>query len=448
MTDKTLSRRGVLKGTAAAGAIAAVGSSTNLFGFADAWAADNPFKPESGAKLQLTRWKRFVQSEDDAFREIVASFTKATGVEISVAEEGLDDIQPKAAVAANTGQGADLFWGIFSFPHLFPTQALDLTDAADYLGNKYGGWSEAAVVYGRGSGKKWVCMPVAVVGNEINFRRSSIEKAGFKEVPKDTDGFLEMMKALKAQGTPGGFALGHASGDGNSWTHWLLWSHGGKLVDENDKVAIDSPETRAALEYCKKLYDASAPGTISWNDSFNNKAFLSGQIHVTNNGISIYAAAQRNAANGDAQAKEVADDMDHSYYPIGPVGKPTEFQAVFPIMGMNYTKYPNAVKAFLTYWMEADQYNKWLQGSVGYVTHTLKAYSDNPVWKEDPKRAVFRDCAERTLPFGWPGTIGEKAAAAMADFIVVDMFANFASGRVSADDAIKQAARQTQRIYR
>ena len=120
MTNKSLSRRGVLKGTAAAGAIAAVGSSTNLFGFADAWAADNPFKPESGAKLQLTRWKRFVQSEDDAFREIVASFTKATGVEISVAEEGLDDIQPKAAVAANTGQGADLFWGIFPSPTSFP----------------------------------------------------------------------------------------------------------------------------------------------------------------------------------------------------------------------------------------------------------------------------------------------------------------------------------------
>jgi len=443
-----IDRRSLLLGSAATTAIAATASTTDMLGFAKAWAADNPFKPEDGASLTLTRWRRFVQSEDDAFREIVASFTKATGVNVNITEEGLDDIQPKASVAANTGQGADMFWGIFAFPHLFPTQSLDLTDAADYLGKKYGGWSDAAVVYGRGSGKKWVCMPVAVVGNEINFRRSSIEKAGFKSVPGETDGFLELMKAMKAQGTPGGFALGNASGDGNSWTHWLLWSHGGKLVDENDKVAIDSPETRAALDYCKKLYEASAPGTISWNDSFNNKAFLSGQVHLTNNGISIYAAAQRNAASGDALAKEVADDMDHAYYPIGPVGKPTEFQAVFPVMGMNYTKYPNAVKAFLTYWMEADQYNKWLRASVGYVTHTLKAFADNPVWTEDPKRRVFRDCAERTLPFGYPGTIGEKAAAAMADFIVVNMFANYSSGRMDADAAIKQAARQTGRIYR
>ncbi len=446
MTFK-LDRRSLLTGTTATAAVVATGSMTDLFSFAQAWAASSPFKPEAGASLQLTRWKRFVQSEDDAFRAIVKSFSSATGCKVSIVEEGLDDIQPKASVAANTGQGADMFWGIYSFPHLFPAKALDISDVADYLGKKYGGWVDAAVVYGK-AGNKWICLPVGIVANYINFRRSSIEAAGFKEVPQDTAGFLELLKAMKAKGTPGGFALGHASGDGNAWTHWLLWSHGGRLVDENDQIAIDSAETRAALEYCKKLYEAFAPGTISWNDSFNNKAFLSGQIHLTGNGISIYAAAQRNAKKGDAKAAEIANDMDHAYYPIGPVGKPTEFQAVFPIMGMNYTKYPNAVKAFLAYWMEAEQYNAWLKGAVGYVTHTLKAYDANPVWTEDPKRRVFRDGGNRTLPFGYPGSIGERAASALADFIVVDMFANYASGRVSIDEAIKQAARQAGRIYR
>ncbi len=43
-------------------------------------------------------------------------------------------------------------------------------------------------------------------------------------------------------------ALGHASGDGNTWLHWALWSHGGYLVDKNDKVIINSPETMKALE--------------------------------------------------------------------------------------------------------------------------------------------------------------------------------------------------------
>lgn len=441
-----LDRRSVLKGTAAIAA-GSVAYSSDLTGFAKAWAADAPFKAEKGAKLSLTRWRRFVQGEDDAFRAICKSFGEATGCTVKVVEEAFDDVQPKASVAANTGQGSDLFWGIYSMPQLFPTKALDVTDVATYLGNKYGGWVDAAKAYGTNNGK-WICIPVTISGNYINYRISSIKAAGFDKVPGDTAGFLELMKALKAKGTPGGFALGHATGDANAWVHWLLWAHGASLVDKNDKVAIDSPETRKALDYCKALYETFAPGTVSWNDSFNNKAFLAGDIHLTNNGISIYVAARVAGDKGDAKMKALADDMDHAYYPVGPVGKPTEFQVCFPVMGMNYTKYPNAVKAFLAYWMEANQYNKWLEGSQAYMTHTLKAYDKNPVWDADPKRKVFRDAATRTLTAGYPGSIGEKAASAIADFIVVDMFANYVTGRQSADGAIKAAARSASRIYR
>jgi len=445
MRHRNFTRRDVLKGGSALAGAAALGA-TDLFGFAKAWAQSAPWKPEAGAKLQFTRWKRFVQSEDDAFRAIVASFSKATGCPVTVAEEGFDDVQPKASVAANTGQGPDIFWAIYSTPQLFPTKTLDISDVCNYLGKKYGGWVPLAETYGK-AGNKWICMPVTISGNYINYRQSSIEKAGFKQVPSDMDGFLALMAALKKNGTPGGFALGHASGDGNAWTHWLLWAFGGSLVDKNDKVAINSPETAKALEYCKKLYDTFAAGTVSWNDAFNNKAFLAGEIHLTNNGISIYAAAQRDAAK-DPKLKEIAADMNHAFYPVGPVGKPTEFQVPFPVMAMGYTKFPNACKAFLAYWMEADQYNKWLQGSVGYMTHTLNAFDANPVWTEDPKRAVFRDATKRSLWAGYPGTIGEQAASALAEFIVVDMFANVCTERESVAGAIKLAERQARRVYR
>ncbi|MFX7140762.1 hypothetical protein ABTH88_22780, partial [Acinetobacter baumannii] len=71
---------------------------------------------------------------------------------------------------------------------------------------------------------------------------------------------------MKAKDTPVGFALGKAVGDANNWAHWLLWSHGGKLVDKNGQVAINSAETRAALEYAKQLYATFVPGTLSWQD--------------------------------------------------------------------------------------------------------------------------------------------------------------------------------------
>ena len=53
-------------------------------------------------------------------------------------------MQPKASVAANTGSGLDLAWGLHTLPQLFPTKVLKMNDVADYLGKKYGGWTDAA----------------------------------------------------------------------------------------------------------------------------------------------------------------------------------------------------------------------------------------------------------------------------------------------------------------
>ncbi len=444
MAKKGMSRRGVLKsGLALAGASTAA----NLAVFSAAWAQQNAWKPEAGASLQLLRWKRFIQSEEDGFMRLVEAFTKATGVSVKVINESLDDVQPKASVAANTGQGPDMFWGLYSLPHLFPSKCLDVTDVANHLGKTYGGWVDSAKTYGM-SGGKWIALPVAYNGNVINYRQSMIEKAGFKTVPGDTAGFLELMKALKAKSVPGGFALGRATGDGNAWVHWALWSHGANLVDENDKVIINSPETVKALEYTKALSETFISGTASWNDSFNNKAFLTGAVSLTNNGVSIYAAAKSGAAKGEANMKEVMDDMNHALWPVGPAGKPTEFHIAYPLMAMKYTKFPNACKAFMTFLMDAKNYEPWLDSAVAYLTHPVNAYDKASVWGSDPKLALVRDVAKRTLTAGGRGSVGERAASALADFVMLDMVATVCTDRATIKDAISMAERQAKRIYR
>jgi multiple sugar transport system substrate-binding protein len=446
MTERrTITRRDVLKAGAAVGGLAAL-QGADLNSWAQAWAQSAPWKPEKGAKLQVMRWKRFVQAEEDAFLALVAAFTKATGVPVTVVSESLDDVQPKASVAANTGQGPDIFWGLYSLPHLFAAKCMDVTDVADYLGKKYGGWVPSAVTYGK-SGNRWIAIPVGYNANVINYRQSMIEKAGFKEIPKDNAGFMQLMKELKAKSVPGGFALGRASGDGNAWIHWCFWSHGANLVDAKDKVILNSPETVKALEYAKELSTHFVPGCAGWNDSFNNKAFLESQVSVTNNGVSIYAAAKANAGK-DPKAKEVMDDMNHSLWPVGPAGKPTEFHICYPMLGMKYSKSPQAVKAFIAFTLEAENYNPWLQSAVAYITHPLNAYDANPVWTSDPKLSVARDAAKRTLTAGGLGSVGEKAASALADFVVLDMFASVCTDRATVKDAIAVAERQAKRIYR
>jgi multiple sugar transport system substrate-binding protein len=163
-------------------------------------------------------------------------------------------------------------------------------------------------------------------------------------------------------------------------------------------VIINSPETEKALGYAKQLYDNMVPGVVSWNDASNNKAFLAGEIHWTFNGISIYVAATK-----DPNLKAIADDMDHAYFPVGPIGEPTELHLFYPLMAMTYTKYPQACKALMAFMLEADQFNKWLEESQGFLSHCLKAYDQNPVWTADPKRTVFRDVAWRSRTAGGLG---------------------------------------------
>jgi multiple sugar transport system substrate-binding protein len=292
-------------------------------------------------------------------------------------------------------------------------------------------------------GSDWLGIPVATVGGYYTYRKSATDKAGFKEFPKDLPGFLEMCKALKANNTPAGMALGHATGDANGWLHGMLWGHGAYTVDKDDKVIINSPETIKALEYVKALSDTFIPGVASWNDSSNNKAFLSGDLYLTSNGISIYIAAK-----DDPAKKELADDIDHALWPVGPLGKPTELQLAVPILAFNFTKYPNAAKAFIAFMLEKENFDKWLTGARGYLTHTLNAYDAAPVWTADPKNAVFGQASKRALPASGIGTPGEKAATAIADFIVVDMFANYCTGAKDAKGAVSEAERQLKRIYR
>jgi multiple sugar transport system substrate-binding protein len=414
---------------------------------AHAQAAKTPalnLKPEKGAKLRVLRWKRFVQGDEDMWLKNTEKFAKTTGIEVRTDHEGWEDVRPKAAVAANVGSGPDIIIGFFDDPHQYPEKLVDLTDLANYLAAKYGGWYDVCQKYGQRDGR-WIGLPLGCAGNCLVYRESQVKTAGFDSFPKDTAGFLKLMQALKAKGTPGGFALGNAVGDGNTWTHWVMWAHGGKLVDDNNQVVLASPQTIQALEYAKELYATFVPGTLSWLDPNNNKAFLDGQISVTANGISVYYAA-KNAT--DPKVKELVSDIQHANMPIGPAGRPTELNLFTQAMVFKYSKYPQAAKEYLRFMWEKEQYEPWQQAAIGYITQPLKAYESNPIWTADPKHTPYSNAMTVMQYHGYSGKLGYASAAAMADFIVVNMVAEAASGARSPKEAAERAQKRAERYYK
>jgi len=422
----------------------AAGAAGPLIWVKDAHAQWNS-APERDARLRVLRWSRFVQGDIDQYMANVKKFEAKYGIQVRVDNESWEDVRPKAAVAANTGAGPDIILGTNDDANLYPDKLVDVTDLANYLGKKYGGFYPACEAYLRPDGKRWIGIPLGAAGSMMVYRESALKAAGFNSFPKDTEAFLKMMKALKDKGSPGGFALGHATGDANTWCHWLVWSFGGKMVDKNNKVVIDSPETIKALEYSRELYGTFVPGTLSWLDPNNNKAFLDGQISVTNNGISIYYAAKNSQ---DPKIKELVPDINHAEYPVGPAGVGTAFHLFLNQMIFKYTKYPKAAKEFIRFMMEEEQYGPWMQAGIGYVAHPLAAYAKNPIWTSDPKHTPYRDVVKNMRPAGYEGKLGYASAGALADFIIVDMVAEAASGAKSPKEAAERAQKRAERYYK
>jgi len=431
----SFNRRDLLATGLAAGTLPLLGATPSV-------AQTLNYKPEPGASLRVLRWAPFVKGDEDSWIANSKKFTQATGVEVRVDKESWEDIRPKAATAATAGSGPDIMMVWFDDPFQYPDKLLDVTDLATYLGNKYGGWYPGLEGYGK-LGDKFIAMPLAAIGNAICYRQSMIEAAGFKEFPRDTKGFLELAKALKAKSKPMGFPHGKAVGDGNNYAHWLLWSHGGKMVDDKGKVVLNSPETIAALKYARELYKEFIPGTESWLDINNNRSFLAGEISVTANGVSLYYAAKN-----DPKLADLANDIKTIQLPIGPVGKAVELHQTTELVTFKHTKYPNAAKAYLQFMFEKPQMDSWITASSAYCCPALKGYIDNPVWTASPNHLAYKTASETLRPNGYSGPLGAGSAAAMADYILVDMMAEAATGQRSPEDAAKRAEQRAIRAYR
>ena len=399
---------------------------------------------EKGATLRLLRPARFVEPDEVIFRANSAKFAKETGVEVKVDLVGWEDIRQQTAVSANTGAGPDIILGWAEDPHIYADKVIELSDVAEYLGKKYGGWMFLGEKFGKkAKTNNWIGLPMGGSGGPLVYRVSALKEAGHDKVPTDHAGLLKLCQDLKKINKPAGFALGNAVGDANGFANWMLWSHGGSLVDGDGKVIINSKETLNALNFVKELYPNFVSGTMSWNDISNNRAYASNELFFTSNGVSLYFSLKN-----DPATKAIADDTEHAPLVKGLASTAPMSATVLNGMVFKHTKFPNAAKAYLAFMMEAEQYDPWLTGCLGYWSHPLKAYDKSKVWESDPKIALYRETMNNRYWSGYKGPITQAAGTVTAEYILVQMFASVASGQATPADAAKEAERRTRRYYR
>jgi len=170
---------------------------------------------ENGASLRILRPARFVEPDEVIFRANTAKFQQATGVETRVDFVGWEDIRQQTAVASNTGTGPDIVIGWADDPHVYVDKIVELSDIAEYLGKRYGGWSFLGEKYGkRDKSNNWIGIPVGGTTGPIVYRKSAVKEAGFDKIPNDHAEFLKLCQGLKKLNKPPALRSETRSGTG------------------------------------------------------------------------------------------------------------------------------------------------------------------------------------------------------------------------------------------
>jgi multiple sugar transport system substrate-binding protein len=394
------------------------------------------------------RWVDFVPASDTLLRkELVPQAEKDLGMKITLETVNGNDLQPRTTAAIQSGTGPDLIQAFNNYTYIYANSVVDLSDLAEDLAKREGGLFK----YARSicsNGKMFMSMPWAVIGAMIAYRKSWFDEVGATSFPKTWAEYHDVAKKLKAKGHPVGQTLGHTFGDAPTFTYPYMWSWGGKEVEVDGKtVAINSKETIDSVKFMQSFWkDGCDEGGLAWDDTNNNRAFLSQTISATLNGASIYIESMRKPEQYQTEkGTPMYKDIQHAPLPAGPAGQ-FGMHLLQSDMLMKYSKNQDAAKEFLK-WIHAEaNYEKWFDSQKGFATPCTVKWETNKLWDQDPVMAPFKVAARLGQAPGFAGLPDQKAAEALSKYIVTDMYAKAVQG-MPAEEAVKWAEGELKKIY-
>lgn len=400
--------------------------------------------PAAGKKLsgdlKMIQWSHFVPAYDTWFDKFAADWGQKNGVKVTVDHLALAQLPARSAAEAQSKSGHDIFgWFAQGGPRLYDELLVDVSDIVKQVGDKYGGWTKPAEALCLVNGK-WKGMPDFLVPFLSSYRKDIFEKAGLPNGPDTWDDLVTGGAKGKAMGNPVGTALSNTS-DGEMTQRSILWSFGGKMVEEDGKtIAIDSRETRAALDYMKQLYQkAMTNEVLSWDDASNNQYLASGKGCWIYNPISAYRTIETQNAN---LFKNVYLGLPLK----GPAGRIMSPQ--WTIYGVwSFAKNVDAAKAFLVDYKQ--QWPQNFQASQGYDLPFEAKLQEPPlpVLSENDKTKGIQDAVKYVQIPGYPGPNTVEANKALDLHIITDLFTRYATGQQTADQTVADAVKALKQIY-
>lgn len=394
------------------------------------------------------KWVDFVPATDQMFRkELVPAAEKELGMKINLETVNGNDLQPRITAGIQSGSGPDIIMSFNSYTHLYANSVVDMAALAEEVGKREGGiYKYAQAICSNGKGV-YMGMPWAVIGGMIAYRKSWLDEVGATKFPDTWESYREVAKKLKAKGRPFGQTLGHTFGDAPGFTYPYMWSWGGKEIDANGKVVINSKETVDSVKFMTGLWkDGMDEGGLAWDDTNNNRAFLSQTISATLNGASIYIESLRKPDQYKTEkGQPLHTDILHAPLPKGAAGQ-FGFHLLQSNMVMKYSKNQDAAKQFLSWLHQEANYRKFFESQKGFATPCTAKWESDKLWDIDPVMTPYKVAAKLGQAPGFAGPPDAKAQEGLSKYIITDMYAKAVQG-MPAEESVKWAESELKKIY-
>ncbi|CAH1668684.1 MULTISPECIES: sugar ABC transporter substrate-binding protein [unclassified Chelatococcus] len=310
MFDNGISRRSVLKGSLAAGALGLAG--TPAF-------ADPQWKKFAGTKLEVNLIK---SPRGEVLEKHVKEFTDLTGIE--VASEQIPEQQQRQKAVIELTSGKPSFDVVHLSYHVQKRQfekAGWLADLTPFMKNPdltapdltEADFSSAGLLYAKDQSGAMRSLPFSVDYWIVYWNKDLFEKKGLS-YPTN---FEEMVKAAEAltnpsDGTYGFVARGLRNANVPVWASFLL-GYGGNFLDASGNLLTDKPEAvEGAKLYQRLLTKAAPPGVAGFNWSECQSAFLQGKVGMWLDGVGFAPPLE------DPTKSRIVGKVGYGVMPAGP----------------------------------------------------------------------------------------------------------------------------------
>src|SRR5438105_7508836 len=400
-----VTRRKFLKASGA-GALAA-----KTGGMAGILAASKAPAYAQATTVHWLKWADFVPAGDQILREsMLAEAEKALGFKINLETIGLNDLQARATAAIQTGAGPDIIMIFGNKAQLYADSVADVSAVCEAIGSSQGGYYDLAKANTH-DGNKWIAVPYCIIGAMVAYRKSWFDEIGVTKFPETWEEYRDAGKKLKAKGHPLGQTLGHTVGDAPAFSYPYLWSWGGREVEADGKtVNLNTKETIESVKFLTAFWkEAHDEGGLAWDDTNNNRAFLSQTISATLNGASIYIESLRKPDQYKTEKGEFLNkDILHAPLPKGPAGQ-FGFHLLQSNVLMKYSKNQDAAKEFLKYLHGEENYRKFFESQKGFATPCTAKWESDKLWDVDPVMTPYKVAAKLGQAIGNAGPPNAKA---------------------------------------